>query len=291
MAKVAFCGLGLMGRPMAARLLEAGHDLSVWNRTARKARPLGEAGARVADTAREAAQGAEVVITMVADEHALEEVVWSDDGVAAGTSFGSTLVEMSTVGPDAVRRLRDRLPEDVELIDAPVLGSVPAAESGTLTILVGGNDGAFEHHRDLLSAIGRPRHVGPLGAGAALKLVFNSTLGAAMAALGEALALAEALGADRATALDVLEGSHLATLARGKRDKVESGSYDPNFALGMAAKDMRLVTEAAERAGISLEVAAVARRLLEEAVAAGRSAEDYSALIAHIAERARRAPG
>lgn len=286
MAKVAFCGIGRMGRPMATRLLEGGHDLTVWNRTADRARPLAQAGARQAETPREATQGAEIVITMLADERALADVVWSDDGVAAGASFGATLVEMSTVGPEAIRSLRNRLPEDVELMDAPVLGSVDKARGGRLTVLVGGNEGAFDHCREVLVVFGDVRYVGPLGTGAALKLVFNSTLGTAMAGVGEALALGLALGVERSKVLDVLELSYLGSLVRGKRDAIESGEYATRFALGMAAKDMRLVTEAAGQAGARIEVASVVRRLYEEAAAAGLADDDYSALIKFVLDRA-----
>jgi 3-hydroxyisobutyrate dehydrogenase-like beta-hydroxyacid dehydrogenase len=284
MATVAFCGIGLMGRPMAGRLIAAGHDVRAWNRTPSKARELG--GAFVAATPREAAEGAGFAVTMVTDRSALEAVVSGADGLAAGLGPGSVLIEMSTVGPVAVRALREALPDEVGLVDAPVLGSVPAAEEGTLGVLAGGSDADVRTAWPLLEAMGRPRHVGPLGTGAALKLVYNSTLGGAMAALGEALVLAEALGVDRSVALDVLEQSHLKTLAAGKRELIESGDYPPRFTLAMAAKDLGLVADAAREAGVRLDVGEVARRLIEAARDDGGFGDlDYSALVRHLLER------
>ncbi|MDP1807332.1 MAG: NAD(P)-dependent oxidoreductase, partial [Acidimicrobiales bacterium] len=197
--KIAFCGLGRMGVPMAARLLDAGHELRVWNRTAGKAGALIDAGATEAASPAEAGAGAEVVVTMLADPAAVEDVV-----LAADLRAGTTLVEMSTIGPDAVRSVATRLPEGVDMLDAPVLGSIPQATEGTLKIFVGGDAAVFERCRPALEAMGAPRHLGPLGAGAAMKLVANSTLGALMTGLAEALALADGLGLEEADVLDIL---------------------------------------------------------------------------------------
>ena len=280
MTTVAFCGLGRMGVPMAARLLGAGHDLRVWNRTAGKAGPLVDAGAVEAASPAEAAAGADVVVTMLADPAAVEEVV-----SAAGLGAGTTLVEMSTIGPDAVRSLAAGLPEGVDMLDAPVLGSIPQATEGTLKIFVGGDAEVFERRRPVLEAMGAPRHLGPLGAGAAMKLVANSTLGALMTALAEALALADGLGVEESDVLDVLSESPIGTTAKGKRQRIESGVYEPNFSLGLAAKDLRLVTEAAEAAGVELRLAPAARAWFERAAEHGFGDLDYSAVIAAVRGR------
>src|SRR5215208_299277 len=171
MTTEAFLGLGLMGAPMARRLLDAGHDLVVWNRSADKAQPLEEAGGRRAGTPREAAAAAEVVITMLADPGALAAVTEGPDGVAAGVQPGATVLEMSTVGPAAVHRLRKALPAGVALVDSPVLGSTPQAEDGSLLLFVGGDTADVERWLPLLETFGSPTHVGPLGSGAAAKLV------------------------------------------------------------------------------------------------------------------------
>jgi 3-hydroxyisobutyrate dehydrogenase-like beta-hydroxyacid dehydrogenase len=282
MAKLAFCGLGQMGTPMAARLLEAGHDVSVWNRTPEKTAPLERRGARGAGSPADAAAGVEAAITMVADPSALEAVVLGAGGLAEGLTSGSTLIDMSTVGPDAVHRIVDRLPDGVSMIDAPVLGTVPHAESGELTVFAGGEDQDVERWRPVLDALGTVVHVGPLGAGAAMKLVANSTLGALMTALGEALTLADALGLDQRTVLDVLAESPIGVTVNRKRESIESGSYPPTFKLSLARKDLALVNDAAGNAGLDLRVAPASGSWLAAAESAGLGSLDYGAVIAHI---------
>jgi 3-hydroxyisobutyrate dehydrogenase-like beta-hydroxyacid dehydrogenase len=202
MATLAFVGLGLMGTPMASRLLEAGHDLTVWNRTAERTRPLADRGASVAATPAEAAAGVDAAITMVANPEALTQVVFGPDGLASGLGPGQLLIDMSTVGPDAVRSVAARLPHGVGMVDAPVRGSVPEATAGRLAIYVGADQRYFERVAPILAPLGHLYHVGGPGAGAATKVVVNSTLGAAIAAFGEALALGEVLGLDRPVLLD-----------------------------------------------------------------------------------------
>lgn len=179
---VAFCGLGQMGEPMAARLLDGDDELVVWNRSAERADALVERGARRAASPAEAAAGVEVVITMLSTPEALDEVVFGDEGVASGVEAGATLVETSTVGPDALRRLAERLPDGVHVLDAPVLGSVSAATDGSLKLFVGGPAELVERWRPVLERLGTIHHLGPLGSGAAMKLVANSTLATLMTA-------------------------------------------------------------------------------------------------------------
>lgn len=284
---IAFCGLGQMGAPMAARLLDAGHDLTVWNRTPERAAPLVERGAHQAVSPADAAARAEVVVTMLADPAALEQVMFGPEGVAAGISAGATLVEMSTTGPDAVRDLAARLPDGVDVLDAPVLGSVPQATDGALKVFVGGDTGVFERCRGVLEAMGTPNHLGALGAGASMKLVANSTLGALMCGLAEALALADALGLDEAAVLDILVESPIGATAKSKRALIEGGEYrPPNFKLSLAAKDLALVTAAAESAGVDLRLSPAARTWFDDAERAGLGDRDYSAVIAAARGRA-----
>lgn len=285
MARIAFCGLGQMGRPMAERLLEAGHELTVWNRSPEPVQALAERGAAAAGSPAEAARDAEAAITMLTDAEAVRSVVLGDDGVAGGLQPGSTLIEMSTIGPEAVREIREALPTGVGMIDAPVQGSVPQAEAGSLRLWVGGDEAEVDRWLPVLEVLGGPRHVGPIGSGAALKLVMNSTLGASIAGIGEALALGTALGLDQATVLDALAVGPLQTHAAAKREAIMSGSFDPTFKLSLAAKDLGLVTTAAEAAGVRLRVAEAARAWFEAAAEAGMGDADYSALIAYIRDR------
>jgi 3-hydroxyisobutyrate dehydrogenase-like beta-hydroxyacid dehydrogenase len=285
MTVIGFCGLGRMGAPMAGRLIDAGHDVIVWNRTRQRAEPLSERGAKVAETPAQAASGAGALITMLTDADVLDAVLFGPDGAAEALRPGSTLIEMSTIGSDAVRAVRDRLPDAVAMIDAPVLGSIPQAEAGELNVLVGANDDDLARFRDVLATLGQVAHIGPPGSGAAMKLVANSTLGALVATLGEALALGDALDLDQGTVLDVLMGTPMAIVIERQRSMIESGSYRPAFSLSLARKDLRLVTEAAADRDRDLRVASASESWLDQAEGAGLGDLNYSAVIAHIRGR------
>jgi 3-hydroxyisobutyrate dehydrogenase-like beta-hydroxyacid dehydrogenase len=282
---VAVVGLGAMGSRVARRLLDAGHELVVWNRTAEKAAPLVEDGAVAAAAPADAAARAEVVLTMVADPDALRDVTEGDGGVAAGVGEGATVIEMSTVGLEAVRRLASVLGERAGLLDAPVLGSRSEVEAGTLKVFVGGPDELVARWTPLLSALGSPLHVGPLGSGAAAKLVANTTLVGTIGVLGEALALADGLGLSQEKAFEVLAATPLAPQAERRRESIESGEYPPRFALYLARKDAELVVAAAREAGVDLRLTEAARSWLAEAEEAGLGDRDYSAVLARILAR------
>src|SRR5438105_6292043 len=283
MAAIAFIGLGAMGSRMARRLLDAGHELTVWNRTSGKAEPLRAAGARVAATPAEAAGGAELTITMVRDATALEAVTSGPHGLLAGLGSGALLVEMSTVGQPPLKQLAQRLPDGAGLIDAPVLGSVSEAEQGTLRIFVGGEAALAERARPMLEILGDPVHVGDLCSGAAAKLVANSTLFAVLCGLGEAIALGDCLGLERDAIFAVLGSTPLAAQAERRRAAIEAHGYPPRFPLALARKDADLIHEAgvADRSR-DLRLAEAARSWLAEADEQGWGALDYSALLARL---------
>src|SRR6266566_6530565 len=282
MAKIAFLGLGQMGTPMAMRLLQAGHELTVWNRTPDRAKPLAAAGATVARSPAEAGAGAAFAITMLATPEALKEVVLGEHGLVKALGPGQVYIDMSTVGPHTVRSIAARFPQGVVIVDAPVRGSVSQAAEGRLEIFVGASDKDFERVRPILESLGSVGHVGGPGAGAAMKLVANLALGASIAAVGEALALGGALGLGRAPLLNMLEGSQLSPVVRAKRSNIESGHYPPNFKLRHAAKDLRLVIEAASAVDRNLKVSAAARACLDAAIERGAADLDYSAVVATI---------
>jgi 3-hydroxyisobutyrate dehydrogenase/2-hydroxy-3-oxopropionate reductase len=292
MTDVAVLGLGAIGSRMAARLLEAGHDVVVWNRTAQRATPLVERGARRAATPGQAVELADAVITMLASPDALADVTEGPDGIAAATS-PATVIEMSTVGPAAIARLRSALPEAFGLLDAPVQGSIDEAAGGSLRIWVGGEAAEAERWMPLLSALGTPTHVGPLGAGASAKLVTNSTLLGVLGVLGEALALAEGLGLEREVALEILRATPLAEQVERRRPALQGGVDPPRFVLSLARKDGDLIRDAAEGRGLDLRVAQAAWSWFQEAEAGGLGDRDYSSVLTWIVERAtgRRADG
>ena len=272
-----------MGARIARRLLDGGHDLVVWNRNAAKAEALADHGAGVAAAPSEAARQAEVVITMVTGPAALAEVTEGPNGVTAGAGEGTTVVQMSTVGPPATERLASVLPAGSQLLDAPVLGSRSEAEAGKLTIFAGGPQELVERLTPLLSALGSVLHVGPLGAGTAAKLVANTTLVGAIGVLGEALALADGLGLSRESAFEVLAATPLAAQAERRRPAVESGDYPPRFTLSLARKDADLIHEAAAASKLDLRLVDAVRSWLVDADDAGAGDQDYSALLARIA--------
>ncbi|MGV9779006.1 NAD(P)-binding domain-containing protein [Streptosporangium sp. NPDC003464] len=266
---ISFLGLGHMGAPMARRLVAAGHKVTVWNRT-----PRAVEGAFGAASPAEAVAEAELVITMLSDPAAVRRVLAD---AAPGLRSGALVVEMSTIGPEAVAELRDRLPSQVGLVDAPVLGSVQPAREGALTVLAGGLPEDLARCREVLEVFGRVREAGGPGAGAALKLAVMSALVPAQVLLAETVAYGEATGVNTAALLDVLGETPLGTLVERLRPAVENGPSETRYALGLAAKDLALASHGTQT------LAAAARDRLQEAAGAGLGGEDLTAVFGHVA--------
>ena len=289
--RVALLGLGLMGAGMARRLLGAGFPLAVYNRTARKADALAAEGARKATSPREAAVGAEIVVSMVADDAASRGVWLGDDGALSGASRGAVLIESSTVTLDWVAELAAAAAaRGCELLDAPVTGSRAQAEAGELRFLVGGPAAALERARPALVAMGHAIvHVGPTGHGAVLKLLNNFLCGVQAAALAEAVSLIERSGVDERTAFDVLaNGAPGSPLVKTFLARMGARDYTPSFHLSLMAKDLAYAERLAERQGAPLPSAAAARAAFERAAAAGLGDEDASAVIEVLRTEQRR---
>jgi 3-hydroxyisobutyrate dehydrogenase/2-hydroxy-3-oxopropionate reductase len=278
MAAVAWIGLGAMGSRMAERLVAAGHDVTAWNRTHRETGPR----TTMATTPAEAAARAEVVALMVTDTAALREVVNGADGVAAGVTANRTVIDFSTVGPDAAADLRASLPSGIAVVDAPVLGSIAEAAAGTLKLLVGGSADEVERCRAVLEPLGELIHMGPPGSGAAAKLAANYALMGSLAVLGETIALADALGIDRDATWRLLELTPLAAQARRRRSAIETGSYPPRFALRLARKDADLIADAAADRDVELRLGRALATWFADAAAAGLGDQDYTAVLGHI---------
>ena len=287
MTRAAVIGLGVMGSRIARRLLNAGHDVVVWNRTSASMTPLMDLGADAVSDPAEAARRADVVIIMVSDGAALRDVTEGSRGVASGAGDSTTVIQMSTVGLVPMSRLASVLPAGTGLLDAPVLGSVSEAESGTLTIFVGGRPSLVERWTPLLSTLGSPVRVGDLGTGEAAKLVANATLFGVLGVLGEALALADRLDLTRDVAFQVLAATPLAAQAERRRRSIETGDFPARFSLSLARKDADLILDAAADRGADLRILAAARTWLAAAEEAGWAARDYSAVLAHILESGR----
>lgn len=271
-----------MGSRIAGRLIDADNDVVVWNRTPAKAEPLVERGATAAASPADAARRAEAVLTMVASPDALRAVTEGPDGLAGGVDEETTVIEMSTVGPAAVAWLAEALPPGASLLDAPVLGSVSEVEAGSLSVFVGGPDPLVERWTPLLAALGTVRHMGPLGAGAAAKLVANTTLVGTLGLLGEALALAQGLGLSRDAAFEALALTPLGAHSERRREAIESGEFPRRFALALARKDAELIVEAAAEAGVDVRLLAAAASWFQDADEEGWGERDYSAVLARI---------
>jgi 3-hydroxyisobutyrate dehydrogenase len=279
--EVAVLGLGAMGRAIAARLLGAGHDVRIWNRTPGRDDELVAAGARRSTTPADAVRDAEVVITMVTDPPALEAVLFGPDGAASAIPDAATFIDMSTVGPTEIASVVERV-APVAVLDAPVLGSVPSVESGSLVILVGGDHAVFERHTELLSILGTPIYLGASGSGAWLKLVNNAASTATLVALGELLALTDRAGLGIDDVLKGLEAGPLASLIERWRTRLKGEGQSSYFRLALARKDLAIVFDEAEHEGTELTVAEAAAARCDEAIGAGLGDEDFGAIVAFL---------
>lgn len=277
---VGFAGIGRMGLPMARNVLTAGFPLAVWNRTASRCAELAAEGARVAATPRELAEGANVVVTMVVDAAAAAAVLLGDDGVFAGLVPGAVAVEMSTIGPVAARALAAEADgRGIGFLDAPVSGSVSSAEEAALITMVGGEPEAFERARPVLAAMTKAQlHLGPSGAGAAMKLAVNSVIAVTAESIAEALVFAELSGIERAAAYEVLASGAVASpFVLYKRNAFLHPDSEPvAFTTTLMRKDVRLALEVARDLGVRLSAAEAACEVLERACAAGYGDADFS---------------
>jgi 3-hydroxyisobutyrate dehydrogenase-like beta-hydroxyacid dehydrogenase len=281
--KVAFLGLGIMGRPMAGHLASAGFDLTVWNRTASRAEEFAaEHSVQAAATPADAAAGADAAITMVPDTPEVEAVLLGKDGVAEGLGAGTLAIDMSTIAPTASRSIAERLAErDIAFLDAPVTGSRPKAEDGTLTIMVGGPEEEFARARPLYEAMGEKIvHVGPHGHGELAKVINNTLAAINAAALGEALTMARAAGLDTDALLEVVKaGSGASAMVELKAEPMLEHDFEPLFKLEHMLKDVRHCIAEARALGVELRLAEVAEKLYSEAGEEGLGGQDFAAVI------------
>jgi 3-hydroxyisobutyrate dehydrogenase-like beta-hydroxyacid dehydrogenase len=268
---------------MAANLARGGFELTVWNRTAERAERFAtEHRASVAATPAEAAAAAEIVVTMVVDRDQVEAVLLGSDGAAEGAPAGTLFVDCSTIGRAAAQAIGAELERrGHELLDAPVTGSAPRAEDGTLTIMAGGTDAAFERARPLLEAMGKLIvHAGPLGDGQMVKLINNAVAAANAAVVGEALLVGARTGIDLDALTEVMgAGSGASTMLELKAGPMRRHVFTPLFKLDHMLKDVRLCLEEAAAAGVPFDLAERAREILAEAVALGHGDDDFASLI------------
>lgn len=279
MAQLAFCGVGTMGYGMAQNLIRAGHTVTVYNRTRARAEPLAGLGAHLAASPREAAQNADVVFSIVADDGASRAVWLGQEGALAGIRPGTLCVESSTLTPGWVLELADHVrAKQSELLDAPVVGSKPQADGGELGFLVGGSESALERARPLLETMGKNIfYFGANGNGAMVKLINNLIASVQLVAFGEGLALAEQSGLDVNKVADfLLQGPPGSLLLKRKAPALIGHDYTPNFALRWMHKDLSYGLEQGAQRNVPMPTISATRELMRMAMAQGWSDQDYT---------------
>ena len=285
-----FLATGIMGAPMCRNLLRAGHAVAAWNRTRAKAEALAEDGATVAATPREAARGREVVVLMASDGPACDELLFGAAGVADALAAGSLVIVCSSIPPGTARAQARRLRElgrGVGYADAPVSGGEKGAQAGTLSIMVGGEDADAKRAMSVLEATGTPRHLGPVGCGQLAKLANQAIVGATIAAVAEALLLAEGGGADPAAARTALLGGFAnSEILRQHGARMLSGDFAPGGPAKYQLKDLRTALAEAEGVGLPMPCAEAAAGMFARMIDAGMGELDHSALYKFMKEAA-----
>jgi 3-hydroxyisobutyrate dehydrogenase-like beta-hydroxyacid dehydrogenase len=282
---VGFIGLGLMGKPMSLNLLKAGYAVTVWNRTASRAEEVVAAGGQLAKSARDVAAGCDVLITIVSDPPALEEVLWGASGRAGALSAlpnGAIYMDSSTVSPELARKIAAACAkQNVRFLDAPVTGGDWGAKKGELLFMIGGDAETIKEAEPLLSVMGKKWfHLGPHGAGQTIKLAMNAILALQVEALAEAMALVSAAGLQPEKLVEVLQSS----MARSgvldiKSQNLLKGDYTPSFPLRLMLKDVDLAMDLAKQLGVTLPATAAAQATYGAVKREAKEDVDYSAVM------------
>jgi 3-hydroxyisobutyrate dehydrogenase len=287
---IAVLGTGRMGTPIARNLLAAGFEVSVWNRTAERAAPLAADGARLASTPAEAANGVDVLLTMLTDGDAVGDAMIGLEGALATLRPGSAWIQMATIGDEWTERLVSiATAHGVEFVDAPVSGSDGPARAGELVVLASGPDEVRARLQPVFDAIGsKTLWLGPAGNGSRMKLVLNNWLASQVEAVAETIALTEALGVDPHLFVDTIDDGPLGSpYAVAKARGMLAGEFTAGFALGLAYKDVGLALDAAREQHLELPVTQALVPRWQEAIAAGHGDEDVSVVIAEASNGAR----
>lgn len=276
--RVAFVGLGIMGRPMAANLVKAGHEVSVWNRSAGKE----VEGARAASSPADAAQGAEVVWICVSDTAAVEQVLFGPNGIEQSLTDGMIIADSSTISPAATRRFAERVAKKgVQYVDSPVTGSKVGAEGGTLLFIVGGSEETIEKLKPLYAAMGKKIfRMGETSKGQSAKIAMNLQIAMIYEGFAEGLTLAAKLGVDPATLIPLINASMLKSgVVEYKAPFVLQRDFTANFPLKLMRKDIRLALEAAKEARVKLPGIETVEEIYDMAVEDGHADLDYAATL------------
>jgi len=278
---VGFVGLGIMGLPMATNLLNADYEIVGHNRSRGPVETLVERGAAAADSPRETADRAEVVILCLPDSAEVEAVVRGEDGLRTGLTPGMTVIDMSTISPTTTEALADELTaKDVNWLDAPVSGGEEGAIEGTLAIMAGGEPAVLEAHRELLSVMGSVTHCGPTGSGQVAKACNQIIVANTYQAVSEALVFAQKAGADLQAVVDAISGGAAGSwILNNRADRMIRGEFDPGFFADYQYKDLRIATGAGQAYDAPLPATGVAHEMYKSMAATGLGQDDHSGVI------------
>ena len=286
---VAFIGMGTMGASMALNVLTAGHKVVVYNRTREKEIPLAEAGALRADTPREAAAGAEMIITCVSDTPDVEAVVLGGDGVIHGAPAGSLVIDMSTISPAATRHIAAKLSDrKIRMLDAPVSGGSEGARNGTLAIMVGGEAEDVRHAMPVLKAMGKTiTHVGAIGSGQITKAINQVIIAGTYMGVAEGMVLGMKAGLDMRKVTEAISGGAAGSWVLSNRAmNMVNNTYPLGFRVRLHHKDLRIALEAARELGVTLPIGALVDQIENGIIGRGYGDEDMSALARTLRELA-----
>lgn len=292
---IGFIGLGRMGSLMATRLLQAGYQVTVYDRTREKVQELTNQGAQATDHVRELATNNDVVISCVTDDHALLSLLSGEEGAIAGASSGKIFIDMSTVSPQTERHIAESLAaKQAHMLDAPVSGSIPQAKDGTLVVFVGGEEEIYRRVLPILSVLGKSVfYMGGHSMGATMKMVVNALLGLGMQAVAEAVALGEKAGLPQERLLDVLaQTSAISPAHKLKLDNLKNREFPTQFSLSLMRKDFGLIMRLATELAVSMPATAVAEQVYAAAAAVQGpdNDPDYSVILQFMGQLAAALP-
>ncbi|WP_367618588.1 NAD(P)-binding domain-containing protein [Paenibacillus andongensis] len=282
MKRIGFIGLGTMGKPMAANLIQKGFMVTVYNRTAEKADELAHLGAEVGLSPAEVARSSDVLITMLSNDASLLETFYSEQGILSGIHPALTIIDSSTVSPQTSQKLAEELAAHfVDFLDAPVTGSKPAAEAGTLTFMVGGSQEVFDEHQDVFLALGtKALYLGPSGSGSFAKLAHNTMVGINLAGLAEGLSIAVKAGVNPAQFLEIVRsGGANSKMVELKGDKIIDRDFSNQFSLKLMLKDLQLAQEISGKFQLPTPMLQSAANLFQIGLSKGLGEEDLSSVI------------
>jgi len=286
--KVAFIGLGTMGIGMSLNILKAGHDVTVHNRTRQKEEAVAKKGAKRAPSPREAAEGAEIIVTMVSDTPDVEEVVLGANGVIHGAPQGAIVIDMSTISPAATRQMAEKLgKKGIKMLDAPVSGGPEGAQNGTLAIMVGGDVADFKTALPILEIMGKTvTHVGPIGAGQITKAINQIIISGTYLTVAEGLTLGIKAGLDMQKVIEAISGGAASSWVLHNRGiNVVNNTYPLGFRVKLHHKDLRIALDTARELEVTLPATALVMQIENGLIARGYGDDDVSAIGRAIREQ------